>query len=138
MKIVINGCYGGFGLSKEALFELIQTNSELIFKHSLKEEYEFDVTGEYLKRDKTRLKPFKSNFFYLPFDDNLYDKKYVYYFGYGFKRTHPDLIKVIEKLGDKANGTHSKLIIVEIPDDVEYEIEDYDGIESVHEVHRSW
>ena len=26
----------------------------------------------------------------------------------------------------------------EIPDDVEWEIDDYDGIETIHEVHRSW
>jgi len=28
--------------------------------------------------------------------------------------------------------------VVDIPDDIEYEIDDYDGIESVHEAHRSW
>ena len=53
-------------------------------------------------------------------------------------RSNSDLIDVVEKLGEKANGTHAQLEIVDIPDDVEYEIDDYDGIESIHEKHRTW
>lgn len=62
--------------------------------------------------------------------------------GYGcdFKenRTNEKLIECVEALGDKANGDCAKLSIVEIPDDIEYYIGDYDGIETVHEEHRSW
>ena len=64
--------------------------------------------------------------------------------GYGYdynsedKRTDPRLIEVIEKLGDVANGEHAELHIVEIPDDVEWEIDEYDGTECVSEVHRTW
>ena len=50
-------------------------------------------------------------------------------------RCNLDLISVIEKLGSQANGVHSELKIVEIPDDVEYTIEKYDGAEWVAEVH---
>ena len=38
----------------------------------------------------------------------------------------------------KASGELSKLSIVEVPDDIQWEIDDYDGMESVHELHRSW
>ena len=48
------------------------------------------------------------------------------------------LVKVVEFLGDKANGRHAKLKIVEIPDDVEFKIEEYDGQECVAEAHRTW
>lgn len=64
--------------------------------------------------------------------------------GYGFKynddksRTDEKLIECIETLGDKANGQYSQLEVVEIPDDVDWEIDDYDGIETIHEKHRSW
>ena len=88
MKIVINKCYGGWGLSKEA--------------------YEF--LG-------------------LEWD------------GYGYtklERTDPNLIKCIETLGNRASGQYSSLKVIEIPDDVEWEIEEYDGVEWVSEKHRTW
>jgi len=53
-------------------------------------------------------------------------------------RSHPLVIKVVEELGEKSWDRHAELKIVEIPDGVEYEINDYDGIETVHEKHRSW
>ena len=54
------------------------------------------------------------------------------------KRTAPELIKCVETLGEKANGKYARLVIVEIPDNVQWEIEDYDGVETVAEKHRTW
>jgi len=48
------------------------------------------------------------------------------------------LIKVIKELGEASNGRNAKLKIIEIPDDVEWEIEEYDGIEHIAEYHRTW
>jgi hypothetical protein len=53
-------------------------------------------------------------------------------------RANPKLVVVVEKLGDKASGSCSKLKVVEIPDGVEWEIEEYDGMEWVSEKHRTW
>jgi hypothetical protein len=54
-------------------------------------------------------------------------------------RDDPELIAVIEFLGVQAcNGAHSKLKIVEIPEDVEWIIQDYDGQEWIAEKHRTW
>lgn len=53
-------------------------------------------------------------------------------------RNDPILVQVVQKLGEKANDGISCLRVVEIPDDVEWYISDYDGIESVEEVHRTW
>ena len=53
-------------------------------------------------------------------------------------RNDPLLIACVEALGKNVNGMCSELAIVEIPDDIEYEIDDYDGIETIHEKHRSW
>ena len=64
--------------------------------------------------------------------------------GYGFdyndydKRTDPKLIECIEELGVEANGFYAKLKIIEIPDDVNWEIKEYDGVEWVAEKHRTW
>lgn len=59
---------------------------------------------------------------------------------YSWEITRDDerLIKVVEKLGDRANGACAELKIVEIPDYVDWEIDEYDGLESVDEAHRSW
>ena len=48
------------------------------------------------------------------------------------------LIQVVEELGALANGDFARLKIVEIPDDVEWYVEEYDGLEWVAEKHRTW
>ena len=61
--------------------------------------------------------------------------------GYGYldmKRDDPKLVACVETLGNKANGTHAELAAVEIPDDVDYIIEEYDGFEHIAEKHRTW
>lgn len=87
MKVVINDCYGGFGLSKKAKDML-----------GVKYDYEFESD-----------------------------------------RTNSKLVDVVEKLGKEANGFCASLRVIEIPDDVkEWYIDDYDGIETIHEKHRYW
>lgn len=102
MKVVINTCHGGFGLSKEAL--------ELYAKIKGIE------LGEYNK----------SYSFYENFSD------------YDIARDDPVLIQVIEQMGEAASNRFSELKIVEIPDDVEWTIAEYDGLEWVAEAHRTW
>lgn len=48
------------------------------------------------------------------------------------------MISVIEELGDEASGTYGRVVVIEIPNDVDWEIDDYDGWESIHEKHRVW
>jgi hypothetical protein len=48
------------------------------------------------------------------------------------------LVQVVEELGDVANGHCAKLKIVDIPDDVNWYVEEYDGLEWVAERHRTW
>jgi len=57
---------------------------------------------------------------------------------YDIPRDDPMLVKVVETLGEKANGDFSELKIVEIPDDVRWEVKEYDGSEWVAEKHRTW
>lgn len=54
------------------------------------------------------------------------------------QRDDPYLIQVINELGEKANTRYCKLKIVEIPADVEWTIEEYDGLEWIAEKHRTW
>ena len=53
-------------------------------------------------------------------------------------RSNPILVQLIEEMGRAADGQCAELKIVEIPDGVDWEIVEYDGLESVHEKHRSW
>ena len=56
----------------------------------------------------------------------------------GIERDDPHLVKVVETLGKKANGRFARLKVVDIPEDVDWQIEEYDGLEWVAEMHRTW
>ena len=119
MKIVINVCYGGFGLSNEARVALIEGKSKLVQKLELKKGEEYIPS---LLRDEVCTE----------YDGAIWADDAEMH------RDHADLIAVIEKLGEKANGKHAKLAIADIPDGVDWEIEEYDGTEHVAEKHRTW
>jgi hypothetical protein len=57
---------------------------------------------------------------------------------YDIPRNDADLVSVVEELGLAAEDEFSKLAIVSIPDGVKFMIDEYDGMESIHEVHRIW
>lgn len=92
MKVVINKCYGGFGLSR--------------------------IAEELYKERKGITDP---NWYY-----------------YDIPRDDPILVEMVETMGDQVNGSCSDLRIVEIPDDVNWQVDEYDGHEWVAEVHRTW
>lgn len=59
-------------------------------------------------------------------------------FRWEIARDDPHLVEVVERLGSAANTRYSNLKVVEIPDDVEWQIEEYDGCEWISEAHRTW
>ncbi len=65
-----------------------------------------------------------------------------YRFGSAFedsrRRTNPNLVKVVEALGDAAHYAGKAMKVVEIPEGVRWRVSDYDGKEHVEEVHRIW
>lgn len=54
------------------------------------------------------------------------------------RRDDRDLVTAVEEMQEKAGGNWSELKVVEVPDDVEWEIHEYDGWEWVAEKHRTW
>ena len=48
------------------------------------------------------------------------------------------LVQIVQELGKKADGDFSELRIVEVPEEVEWQIDEYDGQEWVAEKHRTW
>lgn len=53
-------------------------------------------------------------------------------------RIDPDLVRLVEELGPLANASGKPLYIIEIPDDIEWYIEDNYGHEIIREVTRIW
>ena len=53
-------------------------------------------------------------------------------------RCCPHLVRVVEELGRNAGEEFASLKVVEVPDDVQWTIQDHDGSEWVAEVHRTW
>ena len=92
MKVVINRCFGGFGLSDEAM-QLYAAKKGI----KLEGFYDWDIS-----------------------------------------RNDPVLVEVVEHLGEAANDWAAKLKVVEIPEGVDWYIDDYDGIEQIAERHRTW
>lgn len=115
MKVVINRCFGGFGLSHEAVLRYAEIKGmNLVVEEK---ESSFNRYNYYIDEVK------KENFWY---DSMIED------------RSDSALVQVVEELGEKANGFAAELAVVDIPDDVEWYIEEYDGIEHVAERHRTW
>ena len=62
-----------------------------------------------------------------------------YYFDISeIDRSDSTLIQVVKELKEEAGGTFAELHTIEIPNDVNWEIEEYDGVEWIAEVHRTW
>ena len=131
MKVVVNRCFGGFGLSDKA----VERYGELIGKKI--NCYTDSNDGKYYKsKDGGKL----LNHFLFSDKDVVSRKEAdgLYFSCYDLKRDDPVLVQVVEELGEEANSWASALEVVEIPDDVDWKIDDYDGQESIHEKHRSW
>jgi hypothetical protein len=112
-EVVINSCYGGFGLSKLAIEKLRERGVEWAKKIIL--------DGE--KCSNGRILKMTSDFYF---------EEYI-------PRNDPDLVSVVKELKEKSWGQYSaELKVVEIPDDVEWEIEEYDGKEWISEKHKIW
>jgi len=101
-KVVYNACYGGFSLSDEAV------------------EMYLELKGLNYTKVKTR---FGGSSFQVDGDPDFYSRD--------IKRHDPTLVKVVELLGDKANGFFTKLALEEVADGTLYRISERQGMESV-------
>lgn len=46
-------------------------------------------------------------------------------------RDDPDMVSIVEELGEEANDKFANLEVVEIPDEYSYAIDEYDGLEHI-------
>jgi len=144
MKIAVNRCYGGFSLSIEA--ELLYAKKKGITLFYYEEINPGNWDDKTCKRIDAPAKPEEDNFRTTAFTKDLgatfdYSGKESdkYYFSNrDISRDDALLIEVIEELGDKASADLGEIRITEIPDGVDWYIEEYDGMEHVAEQHRTW
>jgi hypothetical protein len=126
MKVVVNKCYGGFGLSRDAIVELYKMGSPVIQASDPEKYYgTTDWKARYEKDSKFMT-------------TTLCDGKILNDSRDGELRGDPALVSVVERMGAAANGHCARLEVVEIPDGVNWTIEEYDGQEWVAEAHRTW
>jgi hypothetical protein len=113
MKIVINKCHGGYGLSHQAMMRYAELKGIKLYESPTN----YGYTNYYTSEDES--------------NDTFFSD-------YNINRDDPLLVQVVEELGELANGDHAELKIVEIPYGIKWEITEYDGIEHIAEVHRTW
>jgi len=152
MKIVINKCFGGFGLSPAGVKRMAELQGKecYFFTHD-------HATDRYIPCDLEEAT--KAAIFYafdVPNAQSLFrakpwakmtakerERENALYRQHEIPsrpddRSDPALVKTVEELGKESNGSFGQLRVVDIPDGVDWEIDEYDGMESVHERHRSW
>lgn len=113
--IVINNCHGGFGLSWDAQIAYLERAGiayTLIDRESRDDTVRF---GQEIK---------------LANGDNWYDRE--------IDRDDPILVDLVREMGVEVNSNFSELKVVKIPGNIEWTIEEYDGLEWVAEKHRTW
>jgi len=137
MKVVINKCYGGFSLSPLAVKRMAELQGKECYFYA----------GSFGNYKQASLKEAEKAFLFFAFDvpnvtnEQMNDNEF-----YGEHeldnrpndRSDKFLVQVVEELGEKANGSCAELKVVEIPDGIDYEIEEYDGMEWISEAHRTW
>jgi hypothetical protein len=118
MKVAINTCFGGFGLSEPAFEKLLERKGIAFEKEDGESKF---IGASYYKEGMCG-------------DAEGYLAQYEFY----EDRSDSDLIAVIEEFKEASNSWAADIAIVEIPDDVEWYIHEYDGMEHVAEKHRTW
>ena len=139
MKIAVNRCYGGFGLSPKAIeYYLSLKGLPCFFYKQTKYKHNGGV-NEFIKVSTDEASGWDT-VYTKDLGDTIseYNKEHYFYFR-DIERNDPLLIQTIEHIGNKeSSGPCAAVDIVDIPDGIQWEIDEYDGMESVHEAHRSW
>ena len=116
-KVVINTCFGGFGLSHDAIMKWSEYSGIKLYPEIDEKSYLSHYTHYYTDPSQT--------------EDSYWSE-------YNIDRKDPALVRVVEEMGKASWGKYAELKVVEVPDDVDWYIHEYDGSESIHEAHRSW
>ena len=116
--VVINQCHGGFSLSHEAILLYHRYSGTQIYWRDLEPSSSWSPRIYHLDPECT-------DQYYWSDTDIL--------------RDDPVLVRVVEELGGEVAGSqHAHLKVVRIPADVDWIVQEYDGLEWIAERHRTW
>jgi hypothetical protein len=142
MKVVINRCYGGFGLSHEAVMRYFEIKGITVYPEQEKGIGSWKFWTYWIVKPEDRIESKEGEAFYAMSmeDRRAYNQAHSEQTVYEreIERHDPALVQAVEELGHKSWGQHAELAVVEIPDDVDYVVEEYDGMEHIAEAHRTW
>jgi len=148
MKVVINRCYGGFGLSPLAVQRVAELRGVpcYFFEHQFTDNRLLPITIEQCKDCWLAYSvpdPYHGMAAWsrMTTEERAAANKYIESVAITNRptdRADPLLVKVVEELGSEASGEFAALRVVEIPDGVDWEIDDYDGMETIREKSCSW
>lgn len=137
MKVVINKCFGGFNLSLKGLEKYLALQGKKAFFY--KRNYANPYHNEYIRCTNIDNDDIWAYCFDVDLGDRIETIPNEHFIScFDIERDNPYLIQTVEELGEPASGRCADLKIVEIPDDVDWEIDEYDGMETVEEKHRTW
>ena len=133
-SIVINRCYGGFGISDTAFERYLDLKGITWYKgeSSIGTSVYYTVPVEEYEAlyEVCKARPVSP--------DRFKEVHGLSLSPYDIERNDPILVQVVEEMGEESWAKYAELKIVEVPDDVVWEIDEYDGLESISEAHRRW
>lgn len=149
-KVIINKCYGGYGFESFTIQKYADAKGIPLYWYTrdykcdagrLKEKWDRTTIDEIEEQEGLRMGNWPliedmGNSFIFKWDDEVLDRLVYHLPPEEESRTDPVLIEIIEQYGDRNRyGCHCPTV-VEVPDGVEWIVEEYDGFESIHEAHR--
>ena len=140
MKVVINRCHGGFGLSHEAVMRYYEIKGVTVYPEQSQDSWKFWTYWTVKPEDRIESK-YGDAFYAMSLEDRraynaAQDAQTVC--PREIERHDPALVQVVEEMGNEADGKYADLDVIEIPDGVDYIVEEYDGMEHIAEAHRTW
>jgi hypothetical protein len=140
MKVVINNCYGGFSISEKAIYLYAEKKGITLYpeEDGIFTKY-WTVPSD--NEDRIKCQEIQDNFSKSSKEDRKWSNQFCSdneIYGRDIPRDDTILVAVVEELGEESYGRCAELKIVEIPDGVSWQIEEYDGMEHIAEVHRTW
>ena len=140
-QIVINTCFGGFGLSHEATLVYLNKRGIEVWPEANDRLGSIIPFTYYLVPPEKRIPGTPENWHEMTQEQRISHNaafSETVFYDRDVARDDPDLVSTVLGLGEAAWGSFAELKVVTIPDDVQWHIEEYDGCEWVAEVHRTW